>query len=438
MEFFKDDPGIIAAALAPEAVYDPLPPAGTTAGALARTWNRIGGLARRLAERTGIETEAVLAVWLVESGGHAFVADQPVLRLECHKLFDVWGRRHGRLFDRHFRFGGRAGVPGRRWTRHAMRKVAGAAWRSFHGRQSAEYEAHALATTIAGLEASCLASSFGGPQILGSNHAALGYDSAAALFGAFKASERAQVCGFFDFCRSQRLLDPLVARRWRDFAAGYNGAGQAKAYAGLIDKAWTAAKALGDPTGKPVAPHLPAADPPLPPPAVAPVATEVPVGTAATYAPLIPSTGDDAADFTGFVERLGLKHFSAAELLVMGHQHANPGSPAFGLNRRPPRALWANIAPTVLVLDRLRDRLGVPIVTLSAYRSPAYNRCIAGAKASQHTQFRAVDFLCRGASRPADWARVLRRMRADGLFKGGIGTYASFVHLDTRGHDADW
>ena len=29
-------------------------------------------------------------------------------------------------------------------------------------------------------------------------------------------------------------------------------------------------------------------------------------------------------------------------------------------------------------------------------------------------------------------------MRADKLFQGGIGLYANFVHIDTRGWNADW
>ena len=53
--------------------------------------------------------------------------------------------------------------------------------------------------------------------------------------------------------------------------------------------------------------------------------------------------------------------------------------------------------------------------------------------------FRAIDFMVEGNSRPTDWARALRSMRDDeGLFKGGVGLYASFVHLDTRGTNADW
>jgi hypothetical protein len=56
----------------------------------------------------------------------------------------------------------------------------------------------------------------------------------------------------------------------------------------------------------------------------------------------------------------------------------------------------------------------------------------------QHMQFRAVDFVAQGNSTPLDWANTLRSMRAEGLFLGGIRTYSTFVHVDTRGYNADW
>ena len=38
----------------------------------------------------------------------------------------------------------------------------------------------------------------------------------------------------------------------------------------------------------------------------------------------------------------------------------------------------------------------------------------------------------------SDVVDVLQQMRSSGLFSGGIGKYTSFVHVDTRGHNADW
>jgi uncharacterized protein YcbK (DUF882 family) len=91
------------------------------------------------------------------------------------------------------------------------------------------------------------------------------------------------------------------------------------------------------------------------------------------------------------------------------------------------------------VLDRIRAEIGHPIVLTSVYRSPEYNATLKGAaKASQHTQFRAADFMVPGHGGAADWHKVAKKLRDGGLFSGGIGKYKTFVHVDTRGVNADW
>ena len=168
----------------------------------------------------------------------------------------------------------------------------------------------------------------------------------------------------------------------------------------------------------------------LPPPAGGVVALPAGSGTPA---------GTGAETFEQHIASLGLKHFKAYEFLVKGAQNDNPSSPAFGLNTDPPRELWDNIDATAKVLDKLRAKLERPITMLSVYRSTAYNTAIGGAGDSQHTHFRAIDFVVQGSPvGPLQWAQVLRSMRADGVFKGGIGVYQSFVHVDTRGYNADW
>lgn len=159
------------------------------------------------------------------------------------------------------------------------------------------------------------------------------------------------------------------------------------------------------------------------PVAAAPVSTDV-------------ASGDEA--FSAFIQSQGLKYFKPYEFLVLGHQNQNADSPAYNLNRKPSPDLWENIVPTAKVLDRLRELMGAPIATLSAYRTPEYNAAIGGARSSQHMTFRAVDFIVKSNSGPADWASALRQLRSEGLFKGGIGTYSGFVHLDTRGENVDF
>lgn len=95
--------------------------------------------------------------------------------------------------------------------------------------------------------------------------------------------------------------------------------------------------------------------------------------------------------------------------------------------------IGSRLQPLVTILERIRHELGGPVMTVtSGYRSPAYNRCIGGARASQHTQGRAVDFKVAGKS-PREVATVIRRLHATGAITiGGLGVYRSWIHLDTR------
>lgn len=143
-------------------------------------------------------------------------------------------------------------------------------------------------------------------------------------------------------------------------------------------------------------------------------------------------------DFDEYLlEKAGLKFFEPREFLFKGSSHSNPGSAGYGLNTDPPRQVWKNIVPTALVLDELRARLDAPIRIISAYRSPEYNSAIAGARESMHVEFRAIDFVC-SWGRPDKWVQELLKLRFEKVFKGGIGKYPTFVHVDTRGWNADW
>ncbi len=107
------------------------------------------------------------------------------------------------------------------------------------------------------------------------------------------------------------------------------------------------------------------------------------------------------------------------------------------LNAPPPVHMWHLIVPTIRLLERVREEFG-PTVIVSAYRSPAYNESIEdSAKDSLHMHNKAVDFKCATGS-PRIWAAYLEKLRREGAFKGGIGVYDTFVHVDTRGYNADW
>lgn len=142
--------------------------------------------------------------------------------------------------------------------------------------------------------------------------------------------------------------------------------------------------------------------------------------------------------FRDFFDGLGLRYFKAEEFLILGGSHGNPNSSCYNRNSLPPRDLWNNIAATARVLDELRKRLGRAIILTNAYRAPVYNKCIDGAPNSLHTRFNAIDFRVEGTESETV-ATALRWMRdREKLFKGGIGIYRTFVHIDTRGTNKMW
>lgn len=141
----------------------------------------------------------------------------------------------------------------------------------------------------------------------------------------------------------------------------------------------------------------------------------------------------DFRTFTEYFDFHGFKHFKADEFTsyFSVHRHGATNSP-------PPQELWPNIIPTVKVVEALREHFGRPIVILSSYRSPAYNAAIDGAATkSLHMQFQALDIAVSGKT-PREVFAVLSKWRAEGKFKGGLGLYNGFVHVDTRGYNATW
>lgn len=82
-------------------------------------------------------------------------------------------------------------------------------------------------------------------------------------------------------------------------------------------------------------------------------------------------------------------HFSLAELVE------SQTATRQGLDNTPGPDELAALKRVALTLEMVRVRLGgFPIVISSGYRSPAVNRAVGGAPASQHMRGEAVDFTC--------------------------------------------
>ena len=107
-------------------------------------------------------------------------------------------------------------------------------------------------------------------------------------------------------------------------------------------------------------------------------------------------------------------------------------------NALPPRSMWRNMGSSLKVTDKIAAQVGSPVREVtSAYRSPAYNRRCPGAKSqSWHMKNFALDL--KFATSTSRVAAAARYLRSKGVFKGGVGRYSSFIHIDTRGHNVDW
>jgi lysozyme family protein len=152
----------------------------------------------------------------------------------------------------------------------------------------------------------------------------------------------------------------------------------------------------------------------------------------------LPNIDNDIPAGSGFEDFFArqfpdIEHFAWHELLVKGASHATNH-----LNTDPPEELWSSVIPLVRTLEAFRKEMGKAVVLTSVYRSPAYNAAIGGASRSQHMAFTAADLQVSGGGNTGAWAQVLKRLRQQGLFEGGIGIYNSFVHVDVRGTRADW
>jgi uncharacterized protein YcbK (DUF882 family) len=135
-------------------------------------------------------------------------------------------------------------------------------------------------------------------------------------------------------------------------------------------------------------------------------------------------------EFQEELNKRKIKHFSADEIFFKGASDAK-----LKLNTEPPKELWSNMWKTIEIADKAREKFGKPLKIASAYRSPKYNKAIGGAPKSHHVNFNALDLR---TTAPKTLHKILKDMRAKGMFKGGLGLYKTFVHLDTRGNNADW
>lgn len=162
-----------------------------------------------VSERLRIPAPVVQGVWRVESAGREYRRDLSLeRRLEPHHLPDELQDLVG--------FDVPPGVP---------------AWRASLAIGFSERERMFNRAVAEDQEATLDASSWGGPQILGSNAEACGRPSATEMVREMADSAVSQLDCFERFITSKGLVTHLRSGDFLSFATGYNGPGQPHVYA---------------------------------------------------------------------------------------------------------------------------------------------------------------------------------------------------------------
>ena len=158
------------------------------------------------------------------------------------------------------------------------------------------------------------------------------------------------------------------------------------------------------------------------------------------YAPLpdvpeewLARNGSQASDYLRYLNSLGLRRISPAQVVA---SHAKQKSQVW--NSLPPKVWWRRMGYTLRVVERIAAEMNVSEVeVISAYRSPAYNAYCRGARTgSWHQANVAVDV--KFPVRASQVTATARELRDLGLFKGGVGGYWNFTHIDVRGQNINW
>ena len=143
--------------------------------------------------------------------------------------------------------------------------------------------------------------------------------------------------------------------------------------------------------------------------------------------------GRSANEYLRYLSSLKLKRITPSQVIAA---HAKKKGDVW--NSIPPKVWWNRMGYVLRVVERVAMEMNVnQVEVISAYRSPSYNARCAGARTgSWHQANVAVDvkFPVR-ASQVTSTARHLRDL---GLFKGGVGGYWNFTHIDARGQNINW
>ncbi len=88
----------------------------------------------------------------------------------------------------------------------------------------------------------------------------------------------------------------------------------------------------------------------------------------------------------------------------------------------------------VKILQKIRNHYGKSVTITSAYRTPTKNKAVGGTTYSQHLYGKAADIKVKGIA-PKTVAAYANTLLPK---SGGIGTYKTFTHIDTRATKSRW
>ena len=90
-------------------------------------------------------------------------------------------------------------------------------------------------------------------------------------------------------------------------------------------------------------------------------------------------------------------------------------------------------ADLLAMLTRIRTYFNKPVVITSGCRCQSYNERVGGSYNSQHKLGRAADIIVKDID-PEEVAIFARTINED----GGVGSYSTFTHIDSRCGRARW
>lgn len=144
------------------------------------------------------------------------------------------------------------------------------------------------------------------------------------------------------------------------------------------------------------------------------------------------ANGRVAYEYLRYLNSLGLRRVNSSQVIA---SHAKQRGTVW--NSLPPKVWWRRMGYALKVVERIAMEMNVSQVeVVSAYRSPAYNARTGGKSGSWHQANVAVDV--RFPVRARQVTATARELRNLGLFRGGVGGYWNFTHIDCRGSNIDW